>query len=126
MKNTPNTFAIYTIKLVLNWIKGEGGVAAIEKRNNQKAKILYDLIDASSFYRGHVQVKDRSMMNATFNLPTPELATEFLGGASENGLYALKGHRALGGCRASIYNAMPIEGVQALADFMQEFEKNLG
>ena len=123
LANTGNTFAIYTINRVLKWLKGEGGVAEIEIRNKQKAKILYDFIDNSSFFSSHSIKEHRSDMNVVFNLPEDNLLQQFLSEAKENGLYALKGHRNVGGARASIYNAMPLEGVQALADFMKEFER---
>jgi len=126
LANTPNTFAIYAIGLVLKWLKDLGGVSEIEKRNEKKSKLLYDLIDGSAFYKGHAMPEHRSTMNVTFNVPSPELLDLFLKEALENGLYALKGHRNVGGARASIYNAMPLEGVQKLADFMKEFERRKG
>jgi len=126
LTNTPNTFAIYVIRLVLEWLKGKGGVEAIEKINIQKSNILYDLIDKTSFYLGHSQPEHRSTMNVTFNLANGDLLETFLKEALAEGFYALKGHRAVGGARASIYNAMPIEGVQALADFMKHFEQKNG
>ncbi len=126
LANTNNTFAIYAIRLVLGWLKDLGGVAAIEEINEKKAKILYDIIDNSSFYKGHAQPDSRSTMNVTFNLPSQEQLDLFLKQALSNGLYALKGHRKIGGARASIYNAMPIEGVQSLADFMLEFKRKQG
>ncbi|MCP4294739.1 MAG: 3-phosphoserine/phosphohydroxythreonine transaminase [Proteobacteria bacterium] len=126
LANTNNTFAIYAIRLVLGWLKDLGGVAAIEEINEKKAKILYDIIDNSSFYKGHAQPDSRSAMNVTFNVPSQEQLDLFLKQALSNGLYALKGHRKIGGARASIYNAMPIEGVQSLADFMLEFERKQG
>lgn len=121
LANTNNTFAIYMMKLVLEWLRDEGGVAVLEKRNDAKAKILYDVIDNSSFYVGVSHPAHRSTMNVTFNLSNNGLLEEFLKGADARGLYALKGHRAVGGARASIYNAMPVAGCQALADYMQEF-----
>lgn len=124
LANTNNTFAIYMMKLVLEWLKGEGGVTAIEERNEHKAKILYDVIDNSDFYIGTAQTAHRSIMNVTFNLSNPDLLDDFLSKALATGLYALKGHRNVGGARASIYNAMPVEGCQTLADFMLDFEKN--
>lgn len=123
LANTNNTFAIYMMKLVLEWLRDEGGVAAIEKQNDAKAKILYDVIDSSGFYVGVSHPAHRSMMNVTFNLANNALLDEFLKGADARGLYALKGHRAVGGARASIYNAMPVAGCQAVADYMKEFAK---
>ena len=123
MFNTPPCFAIYTIGLVLQWLKKTGGVAAIEKINREKAALLYEAIDSSAFYRGHAQVGSRSLMNITFNLPTPELETKFVQEATAASLDGLKGHRSVGGCRASIYNAFPRDGVERLVSFMQEFEK---
>lgn len=124
LANTNNTFAIYIMKLVMEWLKGEGGLEAIEARNNEKSAILYDVIDNSDFYLATVQKEHRSTMNVTFNLANNDLLNDFLEQALSKGLYALKGHRNVGGVRASIYNAMPQEGCQALADFMQEFEKS--
>ena len=123
MFNTPPCFAIYTIGLVLKWLKKTGGLAAIEKINREKAALLYKAIDNSNFYRGHAQVGSRSLMNITFNLPTPELETKFVQEATAASLDGLKGHRSVGGCRASIYNAFPLDGVEKLLSFMQEFEK---
>lgn len=126
LANTNNTFAIYMMKLVMEWLKEQGGVEKMEAQNEAKAKILYDCIDASEFYLGTAQKAHRSIMNVTFTLAKDELLDDFLKQAEERGLYALKGHRAVGGARASIYNAMPVEGCQALADFMVEFEKAQG
>jgi len=126
MANTPNTFAIYTIGLVLQWLKDKGGVLAIEAENEKKANLLYDLIDGSDFYKGHAQAGHRATMNVTFNLNSQELLDLFLTEAKKNGLVALKGHRSVGGARASIYNAMPFEGVKKLADFMKDFERQKG
>jgi phosphoserine aminotransferase len=126
LTNTANTFAIYVTGLVLEWLQEQGGVAAIEKVNEQKAKILYDLIDAGEYYRGVIQPEFRGTMNVSFNLPSEELEAKFLKEAGEQGLYALKGHRSVGGIRASIYNAMPLAGVETLAAFMKEFENNNG
>ena len=123
LTNTTNTFAIYMMSLVLEWLKDEGGVATMEAHNEAKAKLIYDAIDNSQFYRGTAHPEHRSIMNVTFNLADEELLGGFLDGALKNDLYALKGHRAVGGARASIYNAMPIEGCQALVDFMHEFER---
>ncbi|MGV2987142.1 3-phosphoserine/phosphohydroxythreonine transaminase [Vibrio sp. E150_011] len=122
MYNTPPTFAWYLSGLVFKWLKEQGGVAEIETRNKLKAALLYDYIDESAFYKNDVHSNNRSLMNVPFQLAKPELDDTFLALAEERGLRALKGHRAVGGMRASIYNAMPIEGVQALVDLMKEFE----
>lgn len=124
--NTPSTFNIYFTLQVLRWMRKLGGVPEIERRNNQKAQVLYDAVDRSSFYRPIADKAHRSMMNVTFDLPTPELLDAFLSQAGKEGLYALKGYRAVGGVRASIYNGMPLEGVQALVSFMQQFERKQG
>jgi len=124
--NTPATFSIYVAKLVFEWLRDRGGVAAVEKINREKAAILYDCIDGSSLFRGAADREFRSFMNVTFVLPSEELTAEFLSGASAAGLVNLKGHRAVGGVRASIYNAMPVEGVVALTDFMRRFEAARG
>ncbi|NTW88444.1 MAG: 3-phosphoserine/phosphohydroxythreonine transaminase [Desulfobulbaceae bacterium] len=123
MFNTPPCFSIYTIGLVLKWLKKLGGLEVMVKMNRDKADLLYQAIDASSFYRGHAQIDSRSTMNITFNLPSPELETQFVKEATASGLDGLKGHRSVGGCRASIYNAFPRQGVEKLVTFMQEFEK---
>jgi len=122
MFNTPPTFAWYLSGLVFKWLKEQGGVAEIEKINKEKASLLYNQIDGSDFYINNVQQANRSRMNVPFQLANPELDGVFLEQAKERGLVALKGHRAVGGMRASIYNAVPLEGVQALVKFMQEFE----
>ncbi|XOF34692.1 MAG: 3-phosphoserine/phosphohydroxythreonine transaminase [Candidatus Electrothrix sp. YB6] len=121
MFNTPPTFAIYCVGRVLNWLKEQGGVPAIQQRNEDKAALLYGAIDGNTFYRGHAEKASRSLMNITFNLPTPELEAQFIAGAAAVGLDGLKGHRSIGGCRASIYNAFPEEGVEQLVAFMAEF-----
>ncbi len=126
MFNTPPCFAIYVVGLVAKWLKKQGGVQAIEKINREKAALLYDMIDSTDFYKGHARKDSRSLMNVTFNLPTPELEAKFIKEASENGLDGLKGHRSIGGCRASIYNAFPKQGVVDLVDFMKEFERKNG
>ncbi|HIJ79111.1 MAG: 3-phosphoserine/phosphohydroxythreonine transaminase [Desulfobulbaceae bacterium] len=126
MFNTPPCFSIYVVGLVLKWLKKMGGVAAMEKLNQEKAAILYNAIDNSNFYRGHAQTDSRSLMNIPFNLPTPELEAKFIKEATAQGFDGLKGHRSIGGCRASIYNAFPKEGVEKLVAFMAEFEKNNG
>lgn len=126
LANTINTFAMYMLMLMLEWKKEQGGIAALQQVNEQKAATLYDLVDSSDFYLGSAQPESRSIMNVTFNLANNDLSGLFLEQALENGLYALKGHRAVGGIRASIYNAMPLAGVQALAEFMKEFERTNG
>ncbi|NLS11369.1 3-phosphoserine/phosphohydroxythreonine transaminase [Vibrio sp. SM6] len=123
MFNTPPTFAWYLSGLVFKWLKAQGGVKAIEQRNREKAALLYDFIDDSDFYRNQVHPQNRSLMNVPFQLAKPELDALFLEQADAAGLKALKGHRVVGGMRASIYNAMPLEGVQALVDFMRQFER---
>jgi phosphoserine aminotransferase len=123
--NTGPCWAIYMCKLSLEHLKNTGGIPEIEKRNRKKAKILYDVIDKSGgFYRGHAKPDSRSLMNVTFNLSTPELEQKCVKEALEKDLVGLKGHRSVGGMRASIYNAMPLEGVQKLAEFLKEFQEN--
>ncbi len=124
--NTNNTFAMYMMGLVLEWLKEQGGVAAIEAVNEQKAKVLYDVIDSTDFYIGSAHPDHRSRMTVTFNLADNTLLDKFVKEALAQGLYALKGHRLVGGVRASIYNAMPLEGCQKLVAFMKEFERNNG
>jgi phosphoserine aminotransferase len=126
LTNTTNTFAIYVVKLVLQWLKAEGGVPAIEARNRAKAAQLYAQIDSSGFYLGFAQPDSRSLMNVTFNLPSAELEKKFLDEALASGLYGLPGHRSVGGVRASIYNPMPLAGVEKLIAFMREFEQRNG
>jgi phosphoserine aminotransferase len=126
LTNTTNTFAIYAVKLVLEWIKSEGGLPVMEQRNRAKAKRLYEQIDNSGFYRGFAQSDCRSMMNVTFSLPNTDLEKRFLAEADAAGLYGLPGHRIVGGVRASIYNPMPLTGVETLISFMQEFERSNG
>ncbi len=126
MYNTPPTFAWYLAGLVFKWLKGQGGVSAMEQINKQKAELIYSCIDQSDFYKNRVELPYRSRMNVPFQLAAPELDTEFLQQAERVGLKALKGHRLVGGMRASIYNAMPIEGVIALTEFMKEFERKYG
>jgi len=123
MFNTPPTYAIYIAGLVLQWIRRQGGVAALEQRNIAKARLLYDTIDQSGLYENRVDPACRSRMNVPFFLQDESRNDAFLAGAREHGLLSLKGHKSLGGMRASIYNAMPIEGVQALVDYMREFER---
>jgi phosphoserine aminotransferase len=121
MHNTPPTYAIYIAGLVFKRLLQTGGLAAAEQRNIAKAALLYDFLDDSDFYHNPVEPADRSRMNVPFTLADPDLDAEFLAGATERGLVQLKGHRSVGGMRASIYNAMPIEGVQALVDYLAEF-----
>ncbi len=126
LTNTTNTFAIYVIKLVLEWLKEQGGVAAMEKINEAKAARLYQVIDSSDFYRGIAQPEHRSIMNVSFLLNGDGLTAKFLQQAEGHGLYALKGYRSVGGVRASIYNPMPMVGVDKLASFMEEFARQNG
>lgn len=126
LANTNNTFAIYTMGLVLKWLQNQGGVSVIEEINDKKAATLYSVIDDSNFYTGTAHKDHRSTMNVTFTLPNEERTETFLKQALENGLYALKGHRNVGGLRASIYNAMPLAGCEKLAEFMKEFERTQG
>jgi phosphoserine aminotransferase len=123
--NTPPTFAIYVLMLVTRWLLTDvGGLDKMQERNRKKAQLLYDAIDTSGgFYMGHAQQDCRSLMNVTFRLPSDELTANFLAGARQRGLDELKGHRSVGGIRASIYNAMPVAGVQELREFMDEFVK---
>jgi phosphoserine aminotransferase len=123
MFNTPPCFSIYVVGEVLKWLKKIGGVEAIEKINREKAAMLYETIDGSDYYRGHAEKDSRSLMNIAFYLPTPELEAKFIAEAATMGLNGLKGHRSIGGCRASIYNAFPVEGVVRLVEFMKDFEK---
>ena len=124
--NTPPVFSIYVVEKVMRWLSGLGGVRAIEKRNEEKAQMLYDRIDASDFYRGAVEEEARSKMNATFRLPSEELEKRFIEEAKREGLASLKGHRTVGGIRASLYNALPKEAVDVLVSFMDEFERTRG
>ena len=126
MLNTPPTYSIYVAGLVFDWLLEQGGLAGIEKRNIAKAKLLYDYLDTTGFYRNPVRKEDRSRMNVPFKLRDESLDGAFLKGAEARGMLQLKGHRSVGGMRASIYNAMPLEGVQALVDYMKEFEKKNG
>jgi len=120
--NTPNTFAIYVMGQVFNWILQQGGTAEMEKHNDAKAKIIYDVIDQhTEFYTGHSQIECRSPMNVTFRTPNPELDAKFIAGAAAHRMDGLKGHRKTGGVRASIYNAFPVAGCEALASYMQDF-----
>jgi phosphoserine aminotransferase len=126
--NTPPSFAIYTVQLVLKWLEETvGGIGRMEALNRQKAAVVYRGIDDSGgFYRGTAEPGSRSLMNLTFRLPSEELEKRFLDEALKAGLGGLKGHRSVGGCRASLYNAVPMEGVHALADFMQTFARKNG
>ncbi len=126
MLNTPPTYAIYIAGLVFNWIKGQGGLAGMEAHNRAKAALLYDALDASSFYTSPVARADRSLMNVPFKLRDEALDDAFLKGAQARSMFQLKGHRSVGGMRASIYNAMPVEGVKALVAYMKEFEATHG
>ncbi|MEN0663853.1 3-phosphoserine/phosphohydroxythreonine transaminase [Caldifermentibacillus hisashii] len=121
--NTPPTFAIYITMLLMEWLKEQGGVAAIEERNKEKANLLYKAIEDSKLFYSNVKREDRSLMNIPFMTDSDELNKLFVKEAEQEGLHQLKGHRSVGGMRASIYNAMPIEGVKTLVDFMNEFER---
>lgn len=122
MFNTPPTYGIYIAGLVFEWLLAQGGIEAIEKVNKEKAAIVYDFIDNSDFYVNTIPADDRSLMNVVFKTPNADLDKKFAKDAAAKGLISLGGHRAVGGLRASIYNAMPIEGVRALVDFMKSFE----
>jgi phosphoserine aminotransferase len=126
MYNTPPTYAIYIAGLVFNWIKARGGLAAMEAHNRAKAGLLYDFLDATDFYRSPVQRDSRSLMNVPFKLQDESLDAAFLKGAEAQGMVQLKGHRSVGGMRASIYNAMPMEGVKALVAYMKSFAQSHG
>ncbi len=126
MYNTPPTYAIYIAGLVFQWLKKRGGLVAMEAHNMAKARLLYAALDSSGFYQTKVQHAFRSRMNVPFFLPDDKLYAPFLKGADERGLLQLKGHRSVGGLRASIYNAMPLAGVQALVNYLREFEKTYG
>jgi phosphoserine aminotransferase len=124
--NTPPVFAIYMLGLVTRWLIAQGGLRAVAAVNERKAGTLYAEIDRSGFYRGTAQKESRSLMNVTFRLPSEELEKQFIKDAAAAGLDGLKGHRSVGGIRASIYNAFPETGIGALTDFMQEFERRHG
>lgn len=126
MFNTPPTFTIYMFGLVLKWLKKNGGLSVIEGINNVKSEMLYELIDSSEFFNSPVDPGSRSKMNVVFRLPSEELEAKFVAEAKKEGLSGLKGHRSVGGIRASIYNAMPIKGVETLVDFMRDFSKKNG
>jgi phosphoserine aminotransferase len=124
--NTPPVFAIWAVKLVLEWIKANGGTVGMQKRADQKSKLIYDVIDSSSFFHSPVDPAFRSKMNLVFRLPSEELEEKFLGEAKKLGMLGLKGHRSVGGLRASLYNALPVEDAVALAQFMKDFERKNG
>lgn len=122
--NTPPVFAIYMVNKTLHWIKNQGGVEAVAANNAAKAKVIYDAIDASSgFYKGHAEKASRSLMNITFNLATKEMEKDFVAKGKAAGFVGIGGHRLVGGCRASAYNAVPMEACRALAKFMQDYQK---
>ncbi|WGG48088.1 3-phosphoserine/phosphohydroxythreonine transaminase [Rossellomorea sp. DA94] len=124
--NTPPTFSIYVLKLVLEWVKENGGVEGMQEHNERKAALLYNCIDESSLFHNPVPEKNRSLMNIPFSTGNDELDADFLKGAKAKGFEFLKGHRSVGGMRASLYNAMPLEGVKSLVDFMKKFESDRG
>jgi phosphoserine aminotransferase len=124
MVNTPPTYGIYMAGLIFEWLQQQGGLSAIEKMNTEKASRLYDYLDSTDFYSSPVSVNDRSRMNIPFHLHDTRLNDSFLDGAQERGLLQLKGHRSVGGMRASLYNAMPIDGVIALINYLRDFEKH--
>lgn len=126
MFNTPNTFSWYMAGLAFEWISSLGGTKGMEQRNKEKSAMLYDYLDSSDFYRGRVGAKDRSRVNCVFFLKDESLNTEFLAAAKERNLIGLKGHKVLGGMRASLYNAMPVEGVKVLVDFLKDFAAKHG
>lgn len=124
--NTPNCFGIYVVNLVMNWIKSQGGIDQVEQVNKKKADLLYSAIDGTEFYTPHARKDSRSIMNVTWRLPSEDLEKKFVTEAKNEGLVGIKGHRSVGGIRASIYNAMTIQGVEELVKFMQAFEKTNG
>jgi len=124
MINTPTTYSIYMAGLVFEWLIELGGIEVIEKQNIKKAELLYGYIDSTDFYSNPIDIKNRSRMNVPFRIQNEDLHTSFVTGAENLGMIGLKGHRLVGGIRASIYNAMPIEGIQALVDYMKDFEKS--
>ncbi len=125
MYNTPPTYGIYMIKLMTDWVKQQGGIKELEKINQQKAKLLYDYIDGSEIFHNPVEKKDRSIMNVIFTLDNLEHTEQFIQKCKDNGIINIKGHRSVGGCRASIYNGMPIEGVEKLIEVMKDFAAEL-
>ena len=124
--NTPPVFSIWGVKLVLDWIKKNGGAEGMAVRAQEKSSIIYNVIDGSDFFRSPVDAKYRSKMNIVFRLPNEDLEKKFVNEAQKEGMLGLKGHRSVGGLRASVYNALPKEDVVSLAQFMKEFEKNNG
>jgi phosphoserine aminotransferase len=126
MYNTPACFGIYILGLVIKWLIANGGLPAIAKVNERKAKALYDELDRTSFWKPHAEKDARSLMNVTFRLPSEDLEKAFIKEATAAGFDGVKGHRSVGGLRVSIYNAFPEEGVNALVQFMREFEKKNG
>jgi phosphoserine aminotransferase len=127
MYNTPPCFSIYCIQLVMKWLEETvGGIAAMERINQEKAGLLYNFMDDTDFYNATADKDSRSLMNVTFRLPSEDREQQFIKEATAKGMGGLKGHRSVGGCRASIYNAMPVEGIKTLVAFMKEFEKNNG
>jgi phosphoserine aminotransferase len=124
MLNTPPVFAVYVSMLTLKWLKDSGGISAIEKINNQKAQLMYETIDKSALFKSTASNEDRSTMNACFVMNEPALEKQFLEFAEKHNIYGIKGHRSVGGFRASMYNALPLSSVQYLTDVMIEFEKN--
>jgi phosphoserine aminotransferase len=124
--NTPNTWGIYIIGLICQWLKDKGGLAGMQNLNETKAQLIYDAVDSTDFYRGHADPDSRSNMNVTFRLPSEELENKFAAEATAQGMDGLKGHRSVGGIRASIYNAFPLAGVKALVSFMKDFEQKNG
>ncbi len=123
MFNTPPTFSIYVIGEILKWIEGNGGLMGMQKINEEKAAYIYDVIDNSDFYEGTVVKEDRSLMNIPFRLPTEDLEKKFVAEAAAKNMFNLKGHRSVGGCRASVYNSLPMDSAKALSQFMLDFEK---
>ncbi len=126
LHNTPPVFGLYIVNLVMDWILENGGLEGVEKTNNEKAQILYDYIDSTEFYMGLVEKEHRSKMNIVYRIKNNDLEGKFIDEAKANGIIGIKGHRSLGGLRASIYNAMPIDGVKALIEFMKKFETKNG
>ena len=126
MLNTPPVFAVYVVLLTLRWLKAQGGVAVLEKRNNEKAKLFYDTLDSLPLFKGPVVKKDRSIMNAVFTMDDKNMETEFLEVCRQNGMVGIKGHRSVGGFRVSMYNALQIESVKLLTDLMKDFANKKG
>ena len=123
LSNTPNCYCIYMCGKVFKWLKKQGGLEVMKARNEEKAKVLYDFLDSSKLFKGTVRKEDRSIMNVPFVTGDKDLDAKFIKEATEAGFVNLKGHRTVGGMRASIYNAMPLEGVKALVEFMKKFEE---